>query len=292
MIILRRILKFALIPAISLYRSILLRFDKNIFATLFNLKSIILLSPARIYWNDDIFVVKDKKIDNFEYRFRHQTQGNMAYEFGIIKRAQDLANCYFLNEIEFKDDDVFLDCGANVGDLKIWFELQNIAIEYIGFEPSPIEFNCLKENVSPSVVHNIGLWKESGELEFFVSSQGADSSLIEPPSFDTQIKVPVGTLDSYVDTKVKLLKLEAEGAEPEILEGLGEKLNCIEYISADLGFERGANCESTLVPVTNFLLERGFELVNVSHGRVCALFKNKYIESTIAMDENTSSKNH
>ncbi len=199
----------------------------------------------------------------------------MAYGYGVKNRAQSLADCYFLNEIEFKDGDIFLDCGANVGDLKIWFDLKNIKIEYIGFEPSPIEFGCLRDNVKPCVVYNIGLWNEVGELEFFVSSQGADSSLIEPVSFDTRIKVPVDKLKAYVNSKVKLLKLEAEGAEPEILEGLGENLQLIEYISADLGYERGISCESTLVPVTNHLLERGFELVNVSHGRICALYKNK-----------------
>ena len=75
-------------------------------------------------------------------------------------------------------------------------------------------------------------------------------------SFDDKTKVPVDRLESYVSSKIKLLKLEAEGAEPEILEGLGEKLNLVEYISADLGYERGVHCESTLVPVTNYLLER------------------------------------
>ena len=153
--------------------------------------------------------------------------------------------------------------------------MQKININYIGFEPSPTEFSCLKENVQPSTVHNIGLWNTAGELEFFVSSQGADSSLIEPLNFDDKIKVPVNRLETYVSSKIKLLKLEAEGAEPEILEGLGDKLNLVEYVSADLGYERGVQCESTLVPVTNYLLERDFELVNVTHGRICALYKNK-----------------
>ena len=145
--------------------------------------------------------------------------------------------------MKFNDGDTFLDCGANVGDLKIWFDLNNINVNYIGFEPSPTEFNLLKENVYPHLVHNVGLWKETGELKFFVSSQGADSSLIEPVSFEEIITVPVAKLEIFIGSKVKMLKLEAEGAEPEILEGLGNKLNLIEYISADLGFERGVKCE-------------------------------------------------
>lgn len=273
--ILKRYIKRHFNFAFRLYRNFLTRLDKKTFAIFFNLKSFFFSSPARLSWDGESFVVVDREIPGFRYKIRHQRQCNMAYKFGVTHRATSLAECYFLNEIVFSDGDIFLDCGANVGDLKIWFDLNNIKIEYIGFEPSPIEFNCLKENVKPSVVYNIGLWNETRELEFFVSSQGADSSLIEPANFDERIKVSAQRLETYVKSKVKILKLEAEGAEPEILEGLGEKLELVEYISADLGPERGVNCESTLVPVTNYLLNRGFELLNVSHGRICALFKNK-----------------
>ena len=275
MIFFKRYIKLHVKFFLALYRTFLLKLDKRAFATFFNLKSFLISSSSRLYWDGKVFVVRDNGIRGFKYKIRHQRQCNMAYEYGVKKRAESLADCYFLNEIEFNDGDIFLDCGANVGDLKIWFDLNGININYIGFEPSPTEFNCLKENVQPSTVYNVGLWNEVGELEFFVSSQGADSSFIEPVSFDKKIKVPVDKLESYVSSKIKILKLEAEGAEPEILEGLGNKLNLIEYISADLGYERGIKCESTLVPVTNYLLGHGFELVNVSRGRICALYKNK-----------------
>ena len=55
------------------------------------------------------------------------------------------------------------------------------------------------------------------------------------------------------------MEIEEVGAETEILEGLGNKSEHVEFITADLGFERGVNEESTLISVTNFLLERGYE---------------------------------
>ncbi len=46
------------------------------------------------------------------------------------------------------------------------------------------------------------------------------------------------------------------------------------FITADLGYERGMLEESTLVPVVNFLLERGFSIRAISHDRIVALFEN------------------
>ena len=46
--------------------------------------------------------------------------------------------------------------------------------------------------------------------------------------------------------KIKLLKLQAEGAEPEVSKGSLNSLKNIKFITADLGPERGLNQESTL----------------------------------------------
>ncbi len=272
---LKKYIKFHLHFFFDVYWQLLLKLDGKPFTLFFNLNSILISSSTRLSWDGEKFIVTDKYINGFAYKIRHQRQCLYAYKFGVRRRADTLAEDYFLNKIEFKDGDTCIDCGANVGDLKIWFTLEDKKINYIGFEPSPIEFTCLRDNVAPSAAHNIGLWNQNGELDFFISSQGADSSLIEPIYFDERIKVPVIKLENFVNSPIKMLKLEAEGGEPEILEGLGEKVKLVEYISADLGYERGINLESTLVPVTNYLLEKGFELLEISHGRVCALYRNK-----------------
>lgn len=276
---LRKYLRVLVNILVELYRAALLGTDRTLFAMLFNLKSMLLRQSTRVYWDGKTFVVTDKSIPSVQYKIRHQRQCNLAYEYGFKERSDSLGKVYFLSQIDFTPGDIFIDCGANVGDLKLWFELNEIAVEYIGFEPSPIEFSCLEQNVCPSVVHNVGLWNEEGELNFYISSQGADSSLIEPQEYNEIIKSKVLRLDEFVSSNVKCLKLEAEGAEPEILEGLGDKLSLVEYICADLGYERGVDCESTFAPVTNFLLSKGFELIDVQHGRICALYRNKHFLS-------------
>tara|TARA_B110000008_G_C16753119_1_gene477496 strand:- start:577 stop:789 length:213 start_codon:yes stop_codon:yes gene_type:complete len=70
------------------------------------------------------------------------------------------------------------------------------------------------------------------------------------------------------------LKLEAQGAEPEALDGLGDKLKLVVYVTSDLDYKRGLNLESTLAPATNYLLQNGFELIDFRVVKLCALYNN------------------
>lgn len=278
MSIFRDYIRLHLRIAFRVYQFIFLLTDKRLFAALFNLQSLLIFSPARCTWDGNSFIVTDKSLPSKKSRIRARLQCIGAYKFGFERRAQDLEECYFLDRIDFKDGDRFIDCGANVGDLKMRFDLRGINVEYIGFEPSPVEYECLRQNVAPSKVHNIGLWNEAGERNLYVSSQEADSSLIEPPEYDEVLTLKVGKLADNVSGRIKCLKLEAEGAEPEVLQGLGSKLKLVDYVTADLGHERGIMKESTLTPVTNNLLSQGFELVEVTHSpRLCALYRNSRI---------------
>ena len=78
--------------------------------------------------------------------------------------------------------------------------------------------------------------------------------------------------------RIKLFKLEAEGFEPEILEGAEEILQTIEFISIDGGYERGKNQEETFSKLCNNLISKKFTLkyINFIWGR--ALFKNSSIK--------------
>ena len=52
-------------------------------------------------------------------------------------------------------------------------------------------------------------------------------------------------------------------------------INNIEYISADLGFERGENEETTSPAVINFLLQNNFEILQQGRDRNTFLFHSK-----------------
>ena len=82
-------------------------------------------------------------------------------------------------------------------------------------------------------------------------------------------------MDSFNFQNIKLLKLEAEGYEPEVLMGSLKTLKNIQYISVDYGNERGVEQESTKVEVTNYLFNNNFELVADSKNRKIGLFQNR-----------------
>ena len=206
--------------------------------------------------------------------FKYELQGGQTYFKGIHHRGEEIGEKYLLKYIDFVDGDVVLDCGANLGDLLLWFQNRSLNILYTGFEPSPEEFKCLKDNIGEQQAKQLALWNESKILDFYINSQTADSSLIEPVSYKDILKVQALTLNSFLDTNIKLLKLEAEGGELEVLEGAGDKINRIEYIAADVGPERGVNQESTLNPVSDFLESKNFTLIHSNPKKFTVLFKN------------------
>jgi len=199
---------------------------------------------------------------------------NHVYKRGVINRGLDLGHAYHHDRISFSPGDLIVDCGANLGDLKLYFDYINAGIEYIAFEPSKTEFICLEKNSHPSTCYNLGLWNCKTTLEFFQSSANGDSSFIPSQKIEDVYNIDVVRLDEIISRDVKLLKLEAEGAEPEVIMGCENLLDRIEYVAADLGPERGLRSENTVPFVVNYLLSRNFEVLHFTENRCLFLFRN------------------
>ena len=233
---------------------------------------------SKLYYNkhdkEYCAIVKDYKAyfsENLPYR--------EYFNGGISAAGERWAKGYFVDEIKFNHGDIFVDIGANVGNSLIFFSKIQSKIHYIGFEPSPNEFKNLQKNIKnfngKTTLYNIALSNISnGEMVFYVSSNWGDSSLIQPPTYDSKIKIKTNRLDELmINTKIKFVKLEAEGAEIEILEGMKDILENIEYISVSMSDERGINQEYTAPACVNFLLKNNFELIRMENTMI-GLFKN------------------
>ncbi|WP_077963158.1 FkbM family methyltransferase [Ensifer adhaerens] len=201
------------------------------------------------------------------------------YKRGIQPRMKQLSESYLLHRITGPLEGAFIDCGANIGELGAYSRAKGL--EYHAFEPENLEADCCDRNNfgGRRGTNRFGLWSSDGELTFYSKPGTADGSLFETEAYVDQFKIQVRSLDSYAAEvglkKVAVLKIEAEGAEPEILTGAYETLKSTTYVTVDCGFEKGVKKESTLVPVFNILLEAGFEAVEWNPQRVTALFKAK-----------------
>lgn len=229
--------------------------------------------------------LKNKRIFNkgLELHFRIYSRLYL-YQLGLTYRYDNLLSEYCLEEsvrLDLAPNDFLIDCGANIGEFTLAFFHRYGTFRSIAFEPDPNEFDILNKNLSMDncVNENMALSNKNEFLDFYCLNETGDSSFeirgdLEP------IKVAATTLDEYVKTKeiacIGILKIEAEGFEPEVLLGAKKCLKIIKYIAVDAGFER--NSDSTFTFINNFLVSKDFELIGFDSRRMCMLFRNKGIQ--------------
>jgi FkbM family methyltransferase len=268
-----------------LFNLLIIKLSPNQSCKLANFRQTIMNRETRFNYVKESKMFKAIENKNAMY-FYEKMRGINTYSHGIKERADSLARLYKLNLVNFEKNDTVIDCGANFGDIFNSLD-KNLNINYISFEPSPKEFDCIKLNCKRQTNNNLALHNKSGKYEFFLKSNFGDSSLIEPAEgYNEKISVNTITLDDYVTKnnieKIKLFKIEAEGSEPEVLEGAKNSLKKIKFITIDGGPERGLKKETTIEFAINYLLKNNFKLValGIEHtegAEIKGLFENTTI---------------
>ena len=197
---------------------------------------------------------------------------------GVDYQFNKILNDYCLKELNLKNGNVVIDCGANVGELYLALKHENIDVTYHAFEPDINSFECLKKNIKDSDnLKNIGLSDRDGEATLYLGTSTGDSS-VEYFGSESENIIEIKRLDSFNFNEVHLLKIDAEGHELEVLKGASDILNKLHFISVDYGLEKGLDQTSTIVEVTNYLYKNNFYLYEANLNRNVGLFKNKEIE--------------
>jgi FkbM family methyltransferase len=123
----------------------------------------------------------------------------------------------------------FIDIGANVGMYTIL--AGGVAgARFISAEPVPATYNSLRDNVRLNNlcdigrIHNIGLGKEKGQLEFSDIEKSGGNRVLQTTSQDQGVEIPVTTLDDFSKhisspDDVLVFKIDVEGWEAAVLEG-------------------------------------------------------------------------
>ena len=203
---------------------------------------------------------------------------------GIEFRFKKLFNEYFLDLIDFEEGDIIVDCGAHLGEILYYFK--DTKINYYAFEPSAKLCECIEKNIilnqnnflSYKVV-NKPLLDIEDKVTIYIRDETGDTSL-EPDSFSKSSAIDSIRLDQYFkeNTFIKLLKIDAEGFEYEVLKGAENLLSSIKFIAVDAGFEKSSNTLDTFSEVNKFLLSNGFNLENKNLVRHTYLYINSRIE--------------
>ena len=250
----------------------------RISCSLQNIISFIRKSPSRFSFSYEhkFYSVNDTGLKRF---FPVMSRGFDLYVKGIWFRGEQIFNSYCLYHVKFEECDIVVDCGANFGDLFIKLGEQIREENYITFEPSSEEHLCLKLNYPKGQHFNLGLSSVSGKKTFYLCSETGDSSLVQPKFYSEKYEIELTTLDEMKERlgieKCKLLKLEAEGWEPEILSGSQNFLNFCEYVAIDGGPERGVSEAKTFHTICNILQDKGFTMLDCNGEAYRALFVNR-----------------
>lgn len=221
-------------------------------------------TKVRVKFKNSLYEVSD--LFTGQSIFIAKRQRLHLYLDGVGCRLIDLGEQYLLDHSTLDPTGWIIDVGANVGEFSMILQragFQNI----LTVEPEEQEASCADKNIHGGQLKTVrkALWEFTGEVDFYQPNETGDSSTFPNNLSWPKIRKDCVTLDDlvldYGISKITCLKLEAEGAEPEVLRGATLAMGITQYILADLGSERGPQEESTFLETNEILVENGFELI-------------------------------
>lgn len=224
---------------------------------------------ARTFWGEPFNVIFPERV------------GMTIYRYGFFE--EELSHIFISH---LKPGMTFYDVGSHFG----FFSL--LAAHLVGptgkvhaFDPTPSTFKMLTKNLGgrPNVrLNNVAGFNQNAELEFndFGIEHSAFNSLfggkIEagdgPAARPNRVKVRAVTIDSYVEQcgePPNFLKIDAEGAELAILEGMENTLRKHRpTLTLEMGDIAGSENQTPSRAVVDHILSRGYQGWEWHEGRL------------------------
>ena len=216
-----------------------------------------------------IFFIHQVTHNNHKIFFQSAIRINRFIK-GFEHAGRRMWNRYKIDEL-LRDIEprTIIDIGANIGEFSYYADKKYLGrVKIFAFDPDPITKQCFENNLVgiDATFSLVALSNKSGDEDFYLKTDSADSSLHKPNGVSVKIKTKIVTLDSFFNNleiqQPVLLKMDAEGHEPEVLLGGITTLKCINWISIDAGLERYG--KSTSIEVARILVEQGFSEVDIS----------------------------
>jgi len=179
------------------------------------------------------------------------------------KHAEKFERYTMKDFVEIEVGDTVIDVGAFIGEFSI--PAQEIGATVHAIEPAPVSFHCLTRNtesIDSIKCYQTGIWNENTTMTFSIGEDQTENSLFDVDNGKLVSKevIDTQTIDSFLNENdiktVNFLKVEAEGAEPEVLEGAITA--GIKKIAVDAGAERYG--KETADTVSDILVEADYEV--------------------------------
>lgn len=196
------------------------------------------------------------------------------FSHGVLKRCASITYRYLRGLIPIRRGGVAINFGANIGEVAI--VLEGMGAKVFAIEPDPNLLPYLWANAAGLriVVVPVAAWSRNKTVGLYLRSDTADSSIFN--TADKCVFVPGVPIDMLTmgSDEVDLICGDAEGAEPEVLQGSRETLKRTRYVSVSGSAERCG--ERTIEACEAILVGAGFDIIHRDADGFCMLLgKNK-----------------
>lgn len=164
----------------------------------------------------------------------------------------------YLNLLKGEELKTVVDAGVNKGQSIIFFKKLNKSVKIIGFEPNKRLYeNLKKRKYKKCDLYNLGCSSQNGNLQFFENILNESSTFEKVNSSSQWLKkkekvlgvskknmivdtyeIPVIRLADFLNTnytnkKIDLVKIDVEGHEYDVLQGLFPLKNYVNFIQLE-----------------------------------------------------------
>ena len=189
-------------------------------------------------------------------------------------------------KLEKNKINIFFDVGAHKGEtVKLFNNNFHIGTFYC-FEPSPVNFNYLKKEISKIKknikIFNFGLGEKKEETTFNQLEESSSSTLIDINEDSNyykrknkivnffnlkenkikKIDVKIDSLEEFMIEqsidKIDILKIDTEGYEFNVIKGANKKINSVSYIYFEHHYDDMLKKNYSFSDVHNYLTKNGF----------------------------------
>ena len=154
--------------------------------------------------------------------------GKLTGECKYLYNAETTPDEAYKHIICPKNTSHYIDIGAYNGDTIREYLSYAQNVKVTAFEPDAKNYKKLIEyanafSIDTSHFHNVAAWDKKETLTFY-SRSGRNSSTDANRTNLKTVQINADKCDSYIDTKVDYVKIDAEGADKKVIDGLENTL--------------------------------------------------------------------